>query len=266
MKAGAKLKKTIITRSAGEPLKDGLTQPHYRSLTGGSDLVRSHVRQKQSNLLIKGVEDLTVPARAALKRCRRDLEDYFKRFPTFRDSMFPQNAETGAPFIIREMAEAARICGVGPMAAVAGAVAGCVGRQLEVLSPEIIVENGGDIYIKCRRERIIAIYPGKNHPFWGKIGLLIKPEDTPLGVATSSGSVGPSLSWGKTDAAVVTAQSSALADAAATALANRLYSAEKSAWERAENFLQRTKGLIGSVVILGDKTMVWGEVELVKLA
>ncbi len=252
-------------KTAGGPSRDGLSDPHYRSLVKSPGLIISRVRWKESDLLIGATKDLAVPARAALMRCRKGLDDYIGRFPVFRDSLFPREAEEGAPEIVGEMTEAARSCGVGPMAAVAGAVAGCVGRELGRLSPEIIVENGGDIYIHCRRERTIAVYPGETHSLWKKLGILVKPEDTPLGVATSSGTVGPSLSWGKADAVVVLAENPALADAAATALANRIYSPEKAVWEAAMGHFRKISGIVGSLVIIADRTMAWGKLELVGL-
>ena len=117
---------------------------------------------------------------------------------------------------MKQMIEAGQKAGVGPMAAVAGAIAECVGRELLAFSPEIIIENGGDIYLKCLKKRVVGIFAGKS-PLTGKIGLEIDAKDTPLGVCTSSGTVSHSLSFGKADAAVAIAPSATLADAAATA-------------------------------------------------
>ena len=68
-------------------------------------------------------------------------------------------------------------------------------------SPEIIIENGGDIYLRSFKDKIIGIYAGSS-PLTGRFGLEIAGADTPLGICTSSGTVGHSLSHGKVDAAI----------------------------------------------------------------
>jgi ApbE superfamily uncharacterized protein (UPF0280 family) len=108
---------------------------------------------------------------------------------------------------------------VGPMASVAGAVAEFVSKDLLPLSDELIIENGGDIYLETSKERTIGLYAGPS-PLSLKVGLIITPEDAPLGVCTSSATVGPSLSFGKADAVCILSKSGALADAAATAVGN----------------------------------------------
>jgi ApbE superfamily uncharacterized protein (UPF0280 family) len=160
------------------------------------------------------------------------------------------------------MGQAARLAKVGPMAAVAGAVAQMVGEKLLNYSGEIIVENGGDIYLKVGRKRVIAIFAGES-VFTGKLAIEIKPECTPLGVCTSSGKVGPSLSLGIADAAVVVAPSAALADAAATAVGNMVKS--ETDVDAALEIGRRIKGVSGIVVIAGSNMGVWGDIRLVKI-
>jgi hypothetical protein len=86
------------------------------------------------------------------------------------------------------------------------------------------------------------------------------PQDTPLGVCTSSGTVGHSLSFGKADAVVVTAGSATLADAAATAICNKVSQPDdiNSAIELGRNIA----GLKGIVIIMGSSIGVWGDVKL----
>jgi len=151
--------------------------------------------------------------------------------------------------------------GVGPMAAVAGAIAEMVGRELLNFSSEVIVENGGDIFLCHKKMRHIGIYAGDS-PLSGKLALEIEPEDTPLGVCTSSGTVGHSLSFGKADAAIVLSPSAALADAAATAVGNMVKTAEDM--PRAIEFVREVEGLTGIAIIVGDKMAVWGKINLVR--
>ena len=235
----------------------------YRSLGQNTDLVPTHVREGESDLYILASRDFSSAARQPLRYFRRQLKDYLKQHRGFRESLLPVGVGEGAPLIVKHMAEASASCGVGPMAAVAGALAYLVGEELLSLSPEIIVENGGDIFIVSRKKRTIAVYAGKDNPFSGRLGIVIDPRQTPLGVATSSGSVGHSLSWGKAAAAVVVARDPPLADAAATALANRIYSPRDSTWREAIDFMKKIEGIKGGIIIMGEKVSAWGEIELV---
>jgi hypothetical protein len=160
------------------------------------------------------------------------------------------------------MEEAAEKVNVGPMAAVAGAFAEFVGKDLLKFSSEIIIENGGDIFLKTAKTRLVGVYAGENSPLTGKIALKIEPADTPLGICTSSGTVGHSLSFGKSDAVVVLSPSAALADAAATAIGN-IVKAETDI-EIALEFARGVSGLVGVAVIINDKMGVWGKVNLIR--
>ena len=145
------------------------------------------------------------------------------------------------------------------MASVAGAIAEFVGNDLLDFSPEIIVENGGDIYLKSLKKRLIGIYAGES-PLSGKVELEIDGQDTPLGVCTSSGTVGHSLSYGKADAVVVLSKSAALADAAATAIGNLIVQPEDI--QSGIDFAKRVEGLKGLLIIKDDKVGFWGEIKI----
>jgi hypothetical protein len=148
------------------------------------------------------------------------------------------------------------------MAAVAGAIAERVGRELMKLSPEVIVENGGDIFMKTLTNRLVGVYAGSS-PFTGKIALEVEPEETPLGICTSSGTVGHSLSYGSADAVIVISPSAALADAAATAIGNLIQ--ESGDIPMGIEFAQDIAGLKGVLIIKGDKLGIWGEVKISSL-
>jgi ApbE superfamily uncharacterized protein (UPF0280 family) len=124
------------------------------------------------------------------------------------------------------------------------------------------VENGGDIYLKISKKRLVGVYAGQS-ALSKRIALEIMPGETPLGICTSSGTVGHSLSLGSADAVVVLSPSTALADAAATALCNMVKSADDipQTIERAQSIA----GLRGLVVIMGGKMGVWGKVKIVPL-
>ena len=148
------------------------------------------------------------------------------------------------------------------MAAVAGAIAEHVGRALLRRADEVIVENGGDIFMRSRRERIVSIYAGAS-PFSHRIGLRVPGERTPIGICTSSGTVGHSKSFGTADAVVVAAPDTALADAAATAIANCVTSAEDVDAALARG--RAIEGVTHIVVVKDSKLGVWGDLELVPI-
>jgi ApbE superfamily uncharacterized protein (UPF0280 family) len=148
------------------------------------------------------------------------------------------------------------------MAAVAGALAARVGLSLAPLSPELIVENGGDIYVAITQPAKVALFAGKS-PLSHKVGLILDPALSPLGVCTSSATVGHSLSFGRADAACVLAQNPALADAAATALGNRVQ--DPGSIAGALDWVAGLPEILGAVVIVGDKLGAWGQVQLVPL-
>ena len=232
----------------------------YRHSIKDTGLVSFTAVVKETDLYIRAHSDLTREALAAINEYRLPLEDYIRRHPLFLHSLEPVEVEPDAPPIVKLMAAAALQANVGPMAAVAGAFAELVGGKLLEHSPEVIVENGGDIFIKTDRKRIIGIYAGDS-PLSDKLGIEVEPVKTPQGICTSSGTVGPSLSLGLADAVVVLSRSAALADAAATAIGNRVKSADDitSALEHG----QKITGVTGIVIIVGEKLGAWGDVELV---
>ena len=149
------------------------------------------------------------------------------------------------------------------MASVAGAIAEFVGYELLALSPEIIIENGGDIFLKSLRNRMIGIYAGKS-PLTGRIGLEISGEETPLGICTSSGTVGHSLSYGKADAVIALSPSAILADAAATAIGNLI--TQPSDIPKGIELAKGIEGLRGVIIIKDDRMGLWGEVKLSQIS
>jgi ApbE superfamily uncharacterized protein (UPF0280 family) len=233
----------------------------YRHWVSDDDLVSFNVTIRETDLYIRANSNLEKAARESIRRHRKPLEKYIREHPLFLHSLEPYTVDEDAPEIIREMAEAGRIAGVGPMAAVAGAIAEAVGRDLLQDSPEVIVENGGDIFMQSLKTRRIGIFAGESSPFTGKLALEIEAEDTPLGVCTSSGTVGHSLSLGSADAVIVTATSTALADAVATAIGNQIRSAEDIRKEINKAGMQYS--ISGLILIKCGEIGVWGNIKLV---
>ncbi|NIM06073.1 MAG: UPF0280 family protein [Armatimonadetes bacterium] len=235
---------------------------HYRQWVQ-SELRSFQVKIEQSDLLISAERELKESAEQALRRVRAELEAYTQSDSDFAASLEPYEPLPDAAPIIRRMAEAARLCGVGPMAAVAGAVAQYVGEALLSESGQVIVENGGDIFLHTAYPRSAAVFAGDS-PLSGRLAVRINLVNRPLGLCTSSGTVGPSLSFGGADAAIVLADSTPLADAAATALGNRIHG--ESDIEPTLEFAQSISGVLGAAVILGENLGAWGEMSLVPVS
>jgi ApbE superfamily uncharacterized protein (UPF0280 family) len=234
----------------------------YRHWIKDDDLVSFELAVKQTDIYVRSRRNLKDKALDSVRKHRGSLESYIARHPIFLTTLQPYQAEAEAPAIVREMARVSQLTGVGPMAAVAGALAEAVGRDLLAFTPEVIVENGGDIFLKIPKKRIVGIYAGESS-LSKRIALEIMPRETPLGICTSSGTVGDSLSLGSADAVIVVSPSTALADAAATAVCNMVKAADDipQAIEKAQSIA----GLQGLVVIIGDKMGVWGKVKIVPL-
>lgn len=231
----------------------------YRHWVKGTDLVPFNVVVKETDLSIFALVNLKRKAHRLVLKYRNMLEKYIAQQPLFLTTLVPLPVGDNAPQIVKAMAMAAGKVGVGPMAAVAGAIAEFVGAELLSFSPEIIIENGGDIYLKSLKKRVVGIYAGKS-PLTGKIGLEIEEKDTPMGICTSSGTVGHSLSFGQADAVTVLSKSTTLADAAATAICNIIK--KPSDFAHGIEFAKGIDGLTGLIIIKDDKIGVWGKMKL----
>jgi ApbE superfamily uncharacterized protein (UPF0280 family) len=245
-----------------KPAKNGYQERTYRRSIVDHDLVSFQVLVKETDLFIQAQKDLRATAHAAVLNYRYQLERYIHDHPEFFRSLIPLPFVEVAPAIVKEMIQASRVAGVGPMAAVAGAMAEFVGRDLLKESAEVIVENGGDIFIQSPRELNIGIFAGPS-PLSLRIGLRVSRAEKGLGVCTSSGTVGPSLSFGRADAVCVLAPSASLADAAATAIGNVVKSPGDlpAGLETAQTIV----GIRGVVIIIGEKMGAWGEVALIEM-
>lgn len=192
---------------------------------------------------------------------RREIEDFILHNPLFKDTTRPYllDKTKEVPGAVMQMIQAGNTVNVGPMAAVAGVFAQLAGRFLLNRAEEVIVENGGDIFIKTANPCRVGIYAG-NSPLSGRVALEILPEDTPLGVCTSSGTVGHSFSEGNADAVVTVSPSTPLADAAATALGNEVKGEENL--DEVIQAAQSIEGIKGVLIICNDKMAAWGQIKL----
>jgi ApbE superfamily uncharacterized protein (UPF0280 family) len=200
-----------------------------------------------------------------LVELRRSLELYIENHPLFATSFLPVKTNHDDPEIAIEMSNASEIANTGPMAAVAGAFSEYIAKSLlnKFKLNEIVVENGGDIFLKLKNDLILSVYAGDS-PLSGKMGLEIPAWSTPLGVCTSAGTVGPSVSFGKADAVVIASKNAALADAFATAYGNMVKAADdiKEALELAK----KDKKILSALIICEGKVGIWGQFKVIPLA
>ncbi|MFV0436608.1 MAG: UPF0280 family protein [Desulfopila sp.] len=254
-------------RRAGRKRPDSYVSRSYRRLVACGDLVVTRVRVKETDLHILADRDVTAMARNLVVECRLQLENHIAKDPHFAFSLTPVATEPIAAPIVREMLQAGRDAGVGPMAAVAGAVARYVGEGLMRLGvTELIVENGGDIFLHRHKDCTVAIFAGRS-PLSNTVGLRLGRQAMPCGVCTSSGTVGHSLSFGDADSVTVVAESTALADAAATRLGNEVGrgGGGRAGVNRALEQAARIAALRGVLVICNEVMGAAGDIELVRL-
>jgi ApbE superfamily uncharacterized protein (UPF0280 family) len=239
------------------------TERFYRDwVKPQENLTRFRVTLEQSDLEIFCDRPLAAEATDALRWVRRELKRYIRDDAELVKSLAPRDLLPNPPAIIRRMAAAAARWEVGPMAGVAGAVAGEVGRALAPLCETVIVENGGDVFARAPRPVLFRLYAGEDSPFASQIGFEVDASEG-VGVCTSSGVVGPSLSLGSADAVVAIADDPAEADVAATALANRIQ-VPGDVGRVVEEERQRAR-LRGLVACAGNTIGFWGDLKLRRL-
>ncbi len=234
----------------------------YRTLVRQDHLQAFSVVVQETDLLVHAAKPLEKIAKELVFEHRAVIESYIDQYPDFAKTLAPWHISGPAPHIIRDMSDAGKKTNVGPMAAVAGAIAEHVGTGLLQHTDEVIVENGGDVFIKTTHPTIIGIYAGQS-PLSMRMGLRVSSTIHPISICTSSGTIGHSLSFGMADAVCVESSNGSLADAAATAICNHVGS--KKDIQAAIDRARKIDGVNGIVVIVQDEMGIWGELEVVPL-
>ncbi len=201
---------------------------------------------------------MTEKVEEIVRKCRKDINVYAEKHTSFFSSLSPLPTDPQASTVVKNMLTAGARANVGPMAAVAGAIAQEVGKRLE--ANEVIVENGGDIYVKVKEDVKIGFFSGKSR-IAHFLALKIKARQTPCGVCTSSATVGHSLSFGKADSVTVVNENVALADALATKYCNEVRT-PTNVLKVAQDFSLKEKG--GIVIVMGETMAITGDLEIVK--
>ena len=173
---------------------------------------------------------------------RKILKEYIRENPDFGDSLVPINVSDSDPEIVKRMKVSSSKFGVGPMATVAGAIGYyAVKRAVEEGASHIVFDNGGDIIMFLREPILIGIYTGNKKT--SKYGIKMETLGEIYSVATSSGKIGHSLSFGKADSVTVLSSDPFLSDAAATSIGNRVKSPENIGEIIEENLVNGVDGI-----------------------
>ncbi|MGC9965631.1 MAG: UPF0280 family protein [Syntrophobacteraceae bacterium] len=221
------------------------------------------VKYRETDLWIRARLNLEREATQAALSCRLQLEHYIAAHEDFLRSLAPVPDDPLAPPLVRQMLRAGAAAGVGPMASVAGAIAQFVGVALRPFSDSVIVENGGDCYLDLIEETTVGIFAGPESPFTGKIAVKLGAQRFPTGICTSSGTIGHSLSFGKTDAVTVISPDAALADAAATRLGNMVKT--RADINKALELASSIPSIEAVLILIKDKMGAWGNIEIVAI-
>ncbi len=215
-----------------------------------ADLVRKPVQFEETIATVIARSNFMKLAEQVIADTRSAIKAYIAHRPQFRTALQPLPVEAAAPEVVRRMAAAAARAGVGPMAAVAGAIGQCTIEALVAAgATHAVMDNGGDIVLAIDRPVKIGIFTGAARI--RDIALRFEPRPGIFSVCTSSGTVGHSLSFGRADAATVVAGDGFLADAMATALGNRIQTGSKKEIERAIKS-SLIDGVEGLLVVAGE--------------
>jgi ApbE superfamily uncharacterized protein (UPF0280 family) len=234
----------------------------YRNLVNAEKLLAFRVVVKETDLLVHAEKKLEKETKNLVLEHRGYVEAYIKAQPDFAAALTPWRLCGPAPTIVVDMVRAGENAGVGPMAAIAGAVAEQAGTGLLKFTDHVIVENGGDVFIKTDTPLTVGIFAGKS-PLSLRIGIRLGGGPEAMAVCTSSGTVGHSLSLGRADAVCVVADSCSIADAAATAIGNQIQSTADIDYAIGKG--KCIGNIRGIIIIVGKKIGMWGDLEVVSL-
>jgi len=239
---------------------------NYRKIMQSDRFESFVVNYKETDLWI-GVppkcvsKDLKKFVLEKIKQLRYELDFYIKNNENFQNSLTSIPMNENIPISVKTMINASQKTGIGPMSAVAGYFSEYIGNEVKKKFgfDEIVIENGGDIFLDIKEELILTIYAGKS-PLTEKIGVKIDPKYSPLGICTSSGTVGHSLSFGKADAVMIACKNTSLADSYATAFCNRVKSIDDI-----NKVLKQTEisEILSAIIIYDDKIGVQGKFEII---
>ncbi len=218
-----------------------------------------NVTYKETDLYIKTESILKKEAVSSLFKYRAEIENYISKHPDFYNSLIPLDIIGDEPDIVRSMKEAGKSANVGPFASVAGAIAEKVSLDLSLFSGEVVVENGGDIFLTGKKDKIVKIFSKVIE----NIGIKIDKKDLPMAVCSSSAKIGHSLSLGNADLVTVICKKGATADAFATAICNNLKNRDDI--DKTIKKFKKVDEIMGCLIIFKDSIAGWGDINIIKI-
>ncbi len=242
--------------------KSDIDKSVYRDSLRYKEKYNWRILYKYSDIFVSCDKDIIIKLERLIREIYNLLESFMKEEQSFQKSLSPLKIKQQFPPVIKRMCHKAAIFNVGPMAAVAGAVCDYIAAGLDKYCRRLIIENGGDVFIKSNKDVDVGVYL-KNKNFMNKIYLKIRAKYMPCGVCSSSGVFGHSLSMGKSDLVTVLSKSTISADAAATAIANKIIKPADI-----DNTIEHYKGIkdiTGILIIKDDRFGIWGNIELISI-
>lgn len=214
---------------------------------------------KYSGLHIVCDRDIESELEEPVRSFYSDISKASARQPGFEKSLSPLDVGSDPPLIVKEMCDAGKVFNVGPMASVAGALCDHLARRFEDRCSFLMIENGGDVYIKTDESIEVGIYT-ENTYFKDRLVIRIDASQTPCGICSSSGNIGHSLSLGKSDLVTVMSRRTTIADAAATAIANIINKEEDI--DKAIEYFKNSRQIDGLIMIKDKRIGLWGQIRL----
>jgi len=238
---------------------------HYRNFVQTDHLNNYKVTVQETNLSVYSNLILIDEIKESILKCRNYIESYINQYPEFLSTLTPYNEPGPKHSIIEKMIRDSMAANTGPMASVAGTISEFVVKNIKKNHrsvTDLIIENGGDIYMYNSRPVTIAVFAGDS-PLSMKFGIEFNKPEEYISFCTSSGKIGHSLSFGSADAVCVISKSGSLADAVATSLGNIIKN--KNDIKDGIELGKRIIGVKGIVIIKHDKIGMWGDIKLVPL-
>jgi len=223
-------------------------------------LERKRVQVGETAATIASEGEYFGAALEAMKDARRQVQREISANQYFLTSLEPVDCSPTAGPVPRGMCDAARLAGVGPMAAVAGAIAhAALDAMIRQGCEHGWVDNGGDVALVLREPITLEVF---SEPLAEEtVALELEPAGRVMSVCSSSGRLGSSISLGDSDVALAIAESGCLADALATAVGNRVRDRDSlrtcfRPFEEIEGFIAGLAMIDGATAMCGDMPRV----------
>lgn len=221
--------------------------------------MRRHFQYRETVTTIEADEEYLPLAEEAMLKAREAVEAQIEKDPYFKATFDPYPVRSDMAEVVKHMCNAAQKADVGPMAAVAGAISQqAVEAMVEAGSKHCLVDNGGDIAMRSNRTVTVGLYAGEHTPNY--LAIEVPATKGLLGICTSSGTIGPSISLGRADLATVISEDVALADACATKLGNLITEDDLTLMDRSIREVLSIKGVRGALVMINGKLGLGGNV------